>query len=59
MSPVAPWRVVVAGGGIAGVEALLGLSALGEGRLQVALVTPGDRFTVHPYAVGEPFGGAP
>jgi sulfide:quinone oxidoreductase len=59
VSAVAPWRVVIAGGGIAGVEALLGLSSLGERRLQLAVVTPENRFTVRPYAVGEPFGGPP
>jgi sulfide:quinone oxidoreductase len=59
VSPVEPWRVVVAGGGIAGVEALLGLASLGGGRLQLAVVTPGDRFTLHPHAVGEPFGLGP
>jgi sulfide:quinone oxidoreductase len=59
VSPVAPWRVVVAGGGVAGVEALLGLRDLGEGALDLALVTPGLHFVLRPYAVAEPFGGAP
>ena len=59
MSPVAPWRVVVAGGGVAGVEALLGLRDLGEGALELALVTPGLHFVLRPYAVAEPFGGPP
>ena len=56
---VEPWRVVVAGGGVAGIEALLGLADLGEGRLRLSLVCPDDRFTLQPYAVGEPFGGVP
>jgi sulfide:quinone oxidoreductase len=59
VSGMEPWRVVVAGGGIAGIEALLGLSALGEGRLQLSLVTPGDHLTLQPHAVGEAFGGGP
>jgi sulfide:quinone oxidoreductase len=59
MTGIAPWRVVIAGGGVAGVEALLGLSALGEDRLQVALVTPDEHFVLRPHAVAEPFGGAP
>jgi sulfide:quinone oxidoreductase len=59
VSALAPWRVVVAGGGVAGIEALLGLHALGEGRLELALVTPENHFTLRPHAVGEPFGGAP
>ncbi len=59
MSAVAPWHVVIAGGGVAGIEALLGLHSLGDGRLQLALVTPDSRFVVRPYAVAEPFGGPP
>ena len=59
MSSVERWRVVVAGGGVAGIEALLGLASLGEGRLELSLVTPGDHFTLQPYSVGEPFGGVP
>jgi sulfide:quinone oxidoreductase len=59
MTAVAPWRVVVAGGGVAGIEALLGLAALGERRLQLALVAPAAHFTLAPHAVGEPFGRGP
>jgi len=59
LSPVAAWHVVVAGGGVAGVEALLGLFALGEGDLQLTLVAPEERFTLRPHAVAEPFGGPP
>jgi sulfide:quinone oxidoreductase len=59
VSPVAPWRVVVAGGGVAGIEALLGLAALGEGHLQLALVTPNEHFTLRQGSVAEPFGGRP
>ncbi len=56
---IEPWRVVVAGGGVAGVEALLGLSSLGEGQFELVLVAPGDHFTLQPHAVAEPFGGPP
>jgi sulfide:quinone oxidoreductase len=59
MTAVAPWRVVVAGGGVAGIEALLGLAALGERRLQLALVAPDAHFTLGPHAVGEAFGRGP
>jgi sulfide:quinone oxidoreductase len=56
---IEPWRVVVAGGGVAGLEACLGLADLGERQLRVALVTPEDHFTLQPQAVAEPFGGRP
>jgi sulfide:quinone oxidoreductase len=56
---VAPWRVVVAGGGVAGIEALLGLRTLGEGSLRLTLVTPDLHFVLRPHAVAEPFGGPP
>jgi len=56
---VEPWRVVVAGGGVAGIEALLGLRTLGEGCLQLTLVTPDLHFVLRPHAVAEPFGGPP
>ena len=59
MTRVEPWRVVVAGGGVAGIEALLGLRTLGEGCLQLTLVTPDLHFVLRPHAVAEPFGGAP
>jgi sulfide:quinone oxidoreductase len=56
---VEPWRVVVAGGGVAGIEALLGLRTLGEGCLKLTLVTPDLHFVLRPHAVAEPFGGPP
>ena len=59
MTRVAPWRVVIAGGGVAGIEALLGLRTLGEGCLKLALVTPDLHFVLRPHAVAEPFGGPP
>ena len=59
MTRVEPWRVVIAGGGVAGIEALLGLRTLGEGCLQLTLVTPDLHFVLRPHAVAEPFGGAP
>jgi sulfide:quinone oxidoreductase len=54
---IEPRRVVVAGAGVAGLEACLGLADLGERRLELTLVAPVDRFTLHPLAVAEPFGG--
>ena len=37
-------HVVIAGGGVAGLEALLALSDLAEGLVEVELVSPADEF---------------
>ncbi|HEX5900494.1 MAG TPA: FAD-dependent oxidoreductase [Solirubrobacteraceae bacterium] len=53
-------RIVVAGGGVAGLEACLALrSFLGEPDLDIALLCREDRFEYRPLAVLEPFEGAP
>lgn len=49
-------EVVVCGGGIAGVEALLRLHRLAAGGLRVTLVEPQEQFVYRPLAVREPFG---
>ena len=41
-----PFRVVIAGGGIAGLEGLLALLDLARGRVEVQLVSPSDEFVV-------------
>jgi sulfide:quinone oxidoreductase len=51
-------HVVIAGGGVAGLEALLALSELGEGLVDVELVSPADEFVYRPLLVAEPFGAA-
>ena len=50
-----PFRVVVAGGGVAGLEALLALRALGADRVALTLVSPTEYFVVRPLAVGRAF----
>jgi sulfide:quinone oxidoreductase len=50
-----PFRVVVAGAGIAGLEALLALRALAGARVQLTLVAPDDEFVYRPLAIKEPF----
>ena len=50
------FKVVIAGGGVAALEAALALDALAEGRVDVELVAPEPRFWYRPAAVGEPFG---
>ena len=49
-------RVVVAGGGVAGLEGLLALRALAGDRIDLTLVAPDPEFTYRPLAVAEPFG---
>jgi sulfide:quinone oxidoreductase len=49
-------RVVVAGGGIAGLEAVLALHALASDRLDVTLVSSDDELAYRPLSVAEPFG---
>jgi sulfide:quinone oxidoreductase len=51
-------RVVIAGGGVAGLEALLALSALAEDLIDVELVSPSEEFVYRPMLVAEPFGSA-
>ncbi|HSO98450.1 MAG TPA: FAD/NAD(P)-binding oxidoreductase [Solirubrobacteraceae bacterium] len=49
-------RVVIVGGGVAGLEALLALRALLDDRINLTLVSPQDAFVDRPMSVAEPFG---
>ncbi len=51
-------RVVIAGAGVAGLEALLALHELAPDRIELVLLAPTDRFVYRPLLVTEPFGGA-
>src|SRR5690349_9859255 len=51
-----PHRVVIAGGGIAGLEALLALRALAGDRVELTLVSAQPDFVYRPLAVARPFG---
>lgn len=48
-------RVVIAGGGVAALEAALALRALAEERLEIELVAPEPHFWYRPLSVAEPF----
>ena len=52
-------RVVIAGGGVAALEATVALRHLAGRALALTLVCPGDFFDYRPLAVTEPFGGGP
>jgi sulfide:quinone oxidoreductase len=49
-------RVLIAGGGVAGIEALLALRVLAEDRLALELLAPEPAFVYRPLAVAEAFG---
>ena len=51
-----PFRVLIAGGGVAGLEAVLALRDLLGDRVAVTVVTPEREFVYRPMAVGTPFG---
>ena len=49
-------QVIVAGGGVAAVEALLALHELAGRQVRLALLAPGTQFLNRPASVAEPFG---
>jgi sulfide:quinone oxidoreductase len=49
-------KVLIAGAGVAGLEAALALRALAEERVSVELVAPGPDFVYRPLSVATPFG---
>jgi sulfide:quinone oxidoreductase len=50
-----PLRVVIVGGGVAGLETLLALHELAGDRVDATLVAPDPDFVYKPLVVGEPF----
>ena len=54
-SQLRPLHVVVAGGGVAGVETLLALRTLADDALSLTLVSPAEQLHYRPFAVLEPF----
>ncbi|HYH90111.1 MAG TPA: FAD-dependent oxidoreductase [Solirubrobacteraceae bacterium] len=49
-------NVLIVGGGVAGLEALLGLRAIAGDRVRITLAAPDPDFSYRPLAVAEPFG---
>ena len=47
--------MVIAGGGVAALEATLALRALAENRISIELVAPEPDFVYRPLSVGDPF----
>lgn len=50
------FRVLIAGGGVAGLEAVLALRDLAGERVKLTLLSPEAEFVYRPMAVAEPFG---
>src|SRR4051794_18468732 len=50
-----PVHVVIAGAGVAGLEALIALRALAGDRVTITLLAPEHDFVYRPLSVGEPF----
>src|SRR3954453_18673530 len=62
MSPAAPSsrpEVLIVGGGVAALEALIALRALAANRVGITLAAPGDDFVQRPLTVVEPFAAGP
>jgi sulfide:quinone oxidoreductase len=51
-----PRKVVIAGGGVAALEAMLALRSLAYDQIEVELLSPQRDFVYRPLAVAEPFG---
>ena len=49
-------RVLIAGGGVAAIEAMLALHALAADRVEIELLGPEQHFWYRPLSVAEPFG---
>ena len=56
MTTHATHHVLIAGGGVAGLEAMLALRAQAPAGVRVTLVTPDTDFVYRPLSTGEPFG---
>jgi sulfide:quinone oxidoreductase len=57
MTPATSHRVLIAGGGVGGLEAMLALHDLAGDHVSMTLLTPEDAFSVRALSVEDPFGG--
>src|SRR5438045_3875367 len=56
---MSPHRVVIAGGGVAALEAAIALGTLGGEGLDIVVACPTEEFGFRAHQVREPFGGPP
>src|SRR3954447_2908946 len=54
-----PSHVVIAGGGVAGLEAVMALRDIAGDRVRITLVAPTEEFLYRPLCVAEPFALGP
>jgi sulfide:quinone oxidoreductase len=54
-SHIEPRRIVIAGGGVGAIEALLALRDLGEATFDITVVAPDEQFVLRALTVAEPF----
>jgi sulfide:quinone oxidoreductase len=54
--PPEPFKVLIAGGGVAAIEAALALRELGGEHIATTMLAPSSDFVYRPMSVGEPFG---
>ena len=59
LSCMSPHRVLIAGGGVAALEAAVALNALGGSRVEGVVLAPNETFGFRAHQVREPFGGLP
>src|ERR1700755_479647 len=50
-----PLKVIIAGGGVAGLESAFALHELAADHVAVTLIAPGEDFIYRPLSIGEPF----
>ncbi|MCW2966333.1 MAG: hypothetical protein JWM71_105, partial [Solirubrobacteraceae bacterium] len=53
--PIQEREILIAGGGVGAVEALLALTDLGEGAFHITVIAPNERFALRALSVAEPF----
>ncbi|HEY1355693.1 MAG TPA: NAD-binding protein, partial [Solirubrobacterales bacterium] len=51
-------RVVIAGGGVAALEAAIALHDMAGDRVEVTMFSPREDFVYRPFAVAEPYGAS-
>ena len=59
VDPRAPFKVLIAGGGVAAVEAALALRELAGERVALTLLAPDPELVYRPMTVAEPFAYGP
>ena len=51
-------RILIAGGGVAGLESAIALHEMAGDRVEVTICSPSEDFIYRPFAVAEPYGAS-